>query len=1294
MRLADRIALVKARLASPSPFLDPLASSPPESKRLDTHSAPGDGPSTLRRNERSSASEPQNGGLCIFCVRSRRRGGTRFGSSWDARHAASNFAKSLAAGSCSFDALQAAYDELGAGDIVFKVVERVGMEGRRLAAHEMESLLARRIAAHTRRHRRFICHKMAGVYSKQQLDRGWRTWRGAAVEARTLERRVAAERIGSFARGLWARRFRLRNERVRSERRAALTIQRAWHNRCVNARFRMARLNVTLWIAATLMQSALRGHLARRRIRGNACAAAAVAIQTELRRFRTERHYDETRRRVVLAQAHLRGQRGRAVALQRQWARSCRTLQALLRQHQAVQHLGAQRGAACALQRAHRGSRNRREKRAARRERKREAKAARAIQSRFRCRRAQLSYTERIQVERAERATRERAALTLQARARGTLGRRRVAEGIEAAAENAAAWTLQRSWHHSQAVKAAAKEDAAALKMQSRYRTHVARGAFEVKRSDAREQAHREAVAQDGAARMLQARVRGAQGKRRFAERKQGAAHGAARAAAYAATAAAHAAETLAAIAARAADDAGTDREIAELAAMRLQAKYRGHAGRTAYVLKRSGLRKRKKRAEVHSVVSAGSACAAAAAASAGALACAASAACAASVAVAAARTVAAALGAESEQRGATALQSRFRAHRDRAAFLARKAAIDQARRENDAALRIQSRYRCRNGKLAYQMKRQFVRFARDEAAACAVGAAARAATVASDITALVQARLENDAALRIQSRYRCRHGQMAYHMKRQAQRDAIALQSRRRDAALRIQSRYRCRHGQMAYHLKRQAARHAAAERQQDSATQIQARCRGWMGRRRAVAAAVASSGSAIDGWTTCWDDEAQANFFYNTLTEESVWERPAALLDATTTPASVQLSSAAAAWLPEGWTEVWDDDAQSTYYNHAETGEAVWKANLWSEEWEEDAEVPYYRNGVTGETAWELPSLDEQQQSGGGEYATSWIESWDNDAQAPYFTHATTGDVVWELPEGEFAMSPQADMSAETAEIADSENSYALVPAGIRSYHDVSTAANVVDEDAAAWHDAAVWDESGAAAGEQGWDVESALVPYDDASATATGSSGWVEEWDEDAQTLYYRNEVTGDTSWECPAEFGGVGAPEAEAHAWIELYDEDTEAPYWMHSETGETTWEQPAAAAYTYDGGEHVALASLEDGGAEDGGGEWEDVGAWLEEWDEETQAAYWCNESTGDTTWVDPYAGGFFAGEEEVAEEAPPAMCASCGEELTPLANFCRLCGTPCISIQDGFWEAAEEEGYLQNAATGEEAAWS
>ena len=329
-----------------------------------------------------------------------------------------------------------------------------------------------------------------------------------------------------------------------------------------------------------------------------------------------------------------------------------------------------------------------------------------------------------------------------------------------------------------------------------------------------------------------------------------------------------------------------------------------------------------------------------------------------------------------------------------------------------------------------------------------------------------------------------------------------------------------------------------------------------------------------------------------------------------------------------------------------------------------------------------------------------------------------------MWEKPAAPLALAAGNSWAlSATAPSPDPAELGALVPSGVSNYHGASANAHAaslsVAEEISAWHEAAVWGDAGDAA----------------------PASDWFEAWDDDAQTLYYRNEATGDTSWERPADFVGAGEADATEHAWIELWDEDTEAPYWMHSETGESTWEMPeavanaaAASAGALEDYGAPQFVSLEDGfaggvgAAADAGveGEWRAEGEWgagaedgtialatqwTEGWDEGSEAPYWYNETTGETVWEQPaeqaYGGEAYGGEayegetyggegygEGYGEAAPETLCASCGEELTPLANFCRLCGTPCISLQDGFWEPGAEEGYLQNAATGEEAAWS
>jgi hypothetical protein len=70
------------------------------------------------------------------------------------------------------------------------------------------------------------------------------------------------------------------------------------------------------------------------------------------------------------------------------------------------------------------------------------------------------------------------------------------------------------------------------------------------------------------------------------------------------------------------------------------------------------------------------------------------------------------------------------------------------------------------------------------------------------------------------------------------------------------------------------------------------------------------------------------------------------------------------------------------------------------------------------------------------------------------------------------------------------------------------------------------------------------------------------WISQIDEGSGCPYYTNTVTGETSWDYPAELQeGAAAPSSEGN-WIETYDESSGAYYYLHDVTGESTWDKPA------------------------------------------------------------------------------------------------------------------------------------
>jgi GH18 family chitinase len=62
--------------------------------------------------------------------------------------------------------------------------------------------------------------------------------------------------------------------------------------------------------------------------------------------------------------------------------------------------------------------------------------------------------------------------------------------------------------------------------------------------------------------------------------------------------------------------------------------------------------------------------------------------------------------------------------------------------------------------------------------------------------------------------------------------------------------------------------------------------------------------------GWTKHWDDTHQAEFYYNSTSGETSWERPVNFV----TPRPGQEST-----LSVGWSKFWDDVNQMEYYYNA---------------------------------------------------------------------------------------------------------------------------------------------------------------------------------------------------------------------------------------------------------------------------------------------------------------------------------------------------------------------------------------
>jgi len=123
----------------------------------------------------------------------------------------------------------------------------------------------------------------------------------------------------------------------------------------------------------------------------------------------------------------------------------------------------------------------------------------------------------------------------------------------------------------------------------------------------------------------------------------------------------------------------------------------------------------------------------------------------------------------------------------------------------------------------------------------------------------------------------------------------------------------------------------------------------------------------SQTDGaWQQYIDQESGREFYYNTETQESTYDRPAEF-----TEASVAITSAT----ESEWTEHIDENTNQPYYFNSKTGESSFDkphsrmamaaqeptddtvGSSWTKHFDEEYQVDYYYNHETGESTYDPP-------------------------------------------------------------------------------------------------------------------------------------------------------------------------------------------------------------------------------------------------------------------------------------------------------------------------------------------------
>ena len=174
---------------------------------------------------------------------------------------------------------------------------------------------------------------------------------------------------------------------------------------------------------------------------------------------------------------------------------------------------------------------------------------------------------------------------------------------------------------------------------------------------------------------------------------------------------------------------------------------------------------------------------------------------------------------------------------------------------------------------------------------------------------------------------------------------------------------------------------------------------------------------------WSKYWDDEANCEFYYNEKTQESTYERP--LNFETPRPADGQIAIDTGDGSGSSWAKYWDDASQREFYYNEVTQVSVYERPLeystprpqdgqppieagdndWARYWDDESQSEFYYNNKTGESTFDRPReyytpRPDENQAAIEDGEMGWAKYWDDSSQCEYYYNSQTGDSTYERP------------------------------------------------------------------------------------------------------------------------------------------------------------------------------------------------------------------------------------------------------------------------------------------------------